>query len=77
MAPNIDAAVGGLATYMTTVIIFCGFYIREDDLPVYLGWYSKISFIKYSFGSTLINEFESCDEARDLLIPSGGTLMFM
>lgn len=74
MAPNIDAAVGGLASYVTTVILFCGFYIRTADMPDYLYWYSKISFIRYSFGSMLINQFDANDEAKSLQVPSGSNI---
>ena len=72
LAENIDAAVGGIATYMTTVALFCGFYIRIEDTPGYIAWYSDISFIRYSFGALLMNHYESSEEAKNTKIQLGG-----
>jgi len=71
LAPNMDAATGGLPSYLVSLTFFCGFFIRPDDIPVYLVWYSKIDFMKYSLGAFAINHFESCDEARALRISAG------
>lgn len=72
IAPNIDAAVGALMAYNGTLVLGCGFFIRLDDMPDYIAWYSKISFMRYSFGAMMMNHWESSDEAKALRVPSGG-----
>eukprot|EP00210_Caulerpa_lentillifera_P006025 g5758.t1 len=71
LAPNMDAATGGLPSYLVSLTFFCGFFIRPDDIPVYLVWYSKIDFMKYSLGAFTINHFESTQAGRDLRIATG------
>lgn len=71
LAPNMDAATGGLPSYLVSLTFFCGFFIRPDDIPIYLVWYSKIDFMKYSLGAFAINHFKSCDEAKNLRISAG------
>jgi len=41
------------------LMIFSGFFINTDSIPVYLDWIKYISPIKYAFQAYCLNEFQS------------------
>lgn len=58
-SPNMDIANAGLPTYVVTLLFFAGFLFRFHDIPRYWFWYSKIDFLRYSWGSIMKNQFGS------------------
>lgn len=58
LAPNMEAANAMLPTYVTTCMYFGGLFLLFDKMPVYLNWYSYTSFLRYSWGAFMLNEFK-------------------
>ena len=43
---------------VTLLLFFAGLLIRPVDMPAYWKWFSYIDFLKYSWGSLMVNQFE-------------------
>jgi len=69
---SVDAAFGTLVAISITNLLFSGFYVRQEDVPVYLKWLTKISFIRYSLGANIINNYDSDEEGRSLKLRVSG-----
>jgi len=54
-----------LPTYVTTCMFFGGLFILFDKIPDGWQWYSWTSFLRYSWGSFMINQFK--DESTGAL----------
>ncbi|GFH26288.1 ABC transporter domain-containing protein, partial [Haematococcus lacustris] len=57
LSPNMDVANALLPTYVVTLLFFAGFLFRFEVMPLYWKWYSYINFLKYSWGSVMLNQF--------------------
>merc|ERR1719171_215342 len=61
MASQIAPAV------VVLLLLFSGFLLNEASIPVYFTWLKEISFIRYAFKATAVNEFQDtsfeCDQA--------------
>ncbi|KAL6759459.1 P-loop containing nucleoside triphosphate hydrolase protein [Haematococcus lacustris] len=57
LSPNMDVANAVLPTYVVTLFFFSGFLFRFEVMPFYWKWYSYINFLKYSWGSVMLNQF--------------------
>jgi len=64
-APTMEAANALLPTYVTTCMFFGGLFILFDKIPDGWQWYSWTSFLRYSWGSFMINQFK--DESTGAL----------
>jgi len=51
MAPQIAPAV------VIVFLMFSGFFLNDDSIPVYLSWLKYISFIRYAYQALSVNEF--------------------
>jgi len=58
VAPNMEAANALLPTYVTTCMYFGGLFIVFDKIPVGWNWYSYTSFLRYSWGALMLNQFQ-------------------
>ena len=55
-----------LATLMTPItivpmLLFAGFFIKQDNIPKWLWWFREISFFKYGYQIQFLNEFEGLE----------------
>lgn len=57
LSPNMDIANAALPSYVVTLLFFAGFLLRWDDIPVWWKWYGYIDFLRYSWGSLMVNQF--------------------
>eukprot|EP00798_Chlamydomonas_sp_ICE-L_P008104 gene8104-1350_t len=57
ISPSMEAANALLPTYVISVFFLQGFLIRDADQPPWWNWYSYISFLKYSYGSYIVNQY--------------------
>jgi ABC-type multidrug transport system ATPase subunit/ABC-type multidrug transport system permease subunit len=57
-------------------LIFSGFLVNEDSVPVYFVWLREISFIRYAFKAVMVNEFKGasfqCNPSSDPVCVSSG-----
>ena len=57
LVPNIDAATAILPTLVTLWMYFGGLFLNFDKIPVYLQWASYTSFLRYTWGALMVNQF--------------------
>ncbi|KAG2450267.1 hypothetical protein HYH02_004778 [Chlamydomonas schloesseri] len=57
ISPNLDVANALLPTYVVTLLFFGGFLFRFHEMPPWWKWYSYIDFLRYSWGSLMVNQF--------------------
>jgi ABC-type multidrug transport system ATPase subunit len=58
LSPNMDVANAALPSYVVTLLFFAGFLLRWDDIPKWWQWYGYIDFLRYAWGSLMVNQFE-------------------
>mmetsp|Transcript_15167 Transcript_15167/g.39028 ORF Transcript_15167/g.39028 Transcript_15167/m.39028 type:complete len:620 (-) Transcript_15167:218-2077(-) len=58
IAPNMEAANALLPTYVTTCMYFGGLFLVFDKIPDGWYWYSWTSFLRYSWGAMMLNQFQ-------------------
>ncbi|CAK9067513.1 unnamed protein product [Durusdinium trenchii] len=58
VAPNMEAANALLPTYVTTCLYFGGLFIVFEKIPDGWYWYSWTSFLRYSWGMLMLNQFK-------------------
>jgi len=56
-------------------MIFSGFFVNQDSIPVYFIWFEYISFVKYAFHAALDVVFQdltfTCDDDEYVYLPNG------
>merc|ERR1719499_1353568 len=58
VSPNMEAANALLPTYVTTCMYFGGLFLVYDKIPQGWYWYSWTSFLRYSWGALMLNQFK-------------------
>eukprot|EP00123_Amoebidium_parasiticum_P014061 comp22305_c0_seq1/m.33111 comp22305_c0_seq1/g.33111 ORF comp22305_c0_seq1/g.33111 comp22305_c0_seq1/m.33111 type:complete len:668 (-) comp22305_c0_seq1:89-2092(-) len=56
--PSIQAAMAVLPMAIMPLMLFSGFYVQSNSVPVYFTWIQWLSPIKYSFQALALNEFD-------------------
>jgi hypothetical protein len=59
VAPNMEAANALLPTYVTVCMYFGGLFIVFDKIPIGWYWFSWTSFLRYSWGVFMVNQFQN------------------
>lgn len=59
LSPNMDVANAALPSYVVTLLFFAGFLLRWSDIPKWWQWYGYIDFLRYAWGSLMVNQFEN------------------
>jgi len=58
VAPNMEAANALLPTYVTVCMYFGGLFIVFDKIPIGWKWFSYTSFLRYTWGAMMLNQFD-------------------
>ncbi|WPT13876.1 ABC transporter G family member 34 [Picochlorum sp. SENEW3] len=61
LSPNMDVANAALPSYVVTLLFFSGFLLRWSDIPKWWQWYGYINFLRYAWGSLMVNQFGGFD----------------
>lgn len=61
LVPTMEAANALLPTWVTINMYFGGLFLLFDTIPVGWKWFSWFSFLRYSWGSTMINQFKDSE----------------
>jgi len=64
VAPNMDAANALLPTLVTMWMYFGGLFLLFDKIPVYFKWLSWTSFLRYSWGAQMLNQYKDSSVGR-------------
>ena len=61
LSPNFEVAASSSAIILTIFMLFSGYLIKEENIPVYWIWAYHISFFKYAINALGYNEFHDND----------------
>jgi hypothetical protein len=61
VAPSTEAAVAMGPAVMVLFIVFGGYYVNADNVPVCFRWINKCSLIKWAFQGLCVNEFDGLE----------------
>lgn len=64
VAPNMEVAQVATAGYVVVLLFFAGLLMRLEDIPGYWYWFSVIDFIRYAWGSLMVNQFQNLPDAE-------------
>ena len=59
MAPQLAPA------FVILFLMFSGFFLNENNVPVFLIWLRELSFIRYAFQALCVNEFAGAEFTCD------------
>jgi len=62
--PNLQAAIAAAPFFLIVQLLFAGFFVNFDKIPVYLIWLEHLSIFKYSWSAAMQNEFDTWDESQ-------------
>jgi len=69
MAPQLAPAV------VILFLVFNGNFVNEESVPAYFLWLKEISFIRYAFRATAVNEFKDatfhCEPSAEICVERG------
>lgn len=74
---NVEMAPRVAPAFVILFLMFSGFLLNDESVPVYMAWLKYISFIRYTFQGLTVNEFagaefpEGCEAAINGTFPSG------
>jgi len=75
VAPNQQIAQVIAPISLILFMLFGGFYLNSDNIPVYYIWLKYLSFFKYTYEILMDNELRGlqfdCPDPKDGCIPSG------
>ena len=64
---NVEMAPQLAPAFVILFLMFSGFFLNENNVPIFLIWLRELSFIRYAFQALCVNEFKdaefSCDNA--------------
>lgn len=69
---NIQIALVALPLIILPMMIFSGFFINENSIPIWLDWAKYVTPIKYSFEAMLKNEFDPNSAVGSVVINAIG-----
>ena len=70
---NVEMAPRVAPAFVILFLMFSGFFLNDESVPVWAAWLKHISFIRYTFQGLCVNEFggaefpEGCPAPQDLL----------
>ena len=68
IAKDIQEAQGLVIPILMPLMLFSGFFLPYNDIPIYFRWLYEISFLRYAFNILKINQwadvnFSDCDDS--------------
>jgi len=64
IVPTMDAANALLPTYVTFCMYFGGLFLNFDKIPTGWYWFSWTSFLRYSWGAHMLNQYQDSPVGR-------------
>ena len=68
LAPDVETAISLGPISVVLMILFGGFYINIESLPIWLQWVQYLSLMRFAFEGLAKNEFDAasfiCDDVR-------------
>eukprot|EP01052_Picozoa_sp_SAG31_P027973 SAG31_NODE_2663_length_5278_cov_29.536011_3_plen_233_part_00 len=55
---NVEMAPRVAPAFVILFLMFSGFFLNDESVPVYMSWLKHISFIRYTFQGLCVNEFK-------------------
>lgn len=67
-----DVANAALPAYVTVLLFFVGVLLRWAQMPSYWSWFCYLNFLRYAWGSLMVNQF---GDDRDVQFLNGQTVL--
>eukprot|EP00962_Isochrysis_galbana_P052036 scaffold23424_cov121-Isochrysis_galbana.AAC.4 len=64
LVPSMEAANALLPTYVTTCMYFGGLFLLFEKIPTAWYWFSWTSFLRYSWGAQMLNQYTDTEVGR-------------
>ena len=61
---NVEMAPRVAPAFVILFLMFSGFFLNDESVPVYMAWLKHISFIRYTFQGLCVNEFKGAEFAE-------------
>jgi ABC-type transport system involved in multi-copper enzyme maturation permease subunit len=58
---NVEMAPRVAPAFVILFLMFSGFFLNDESVPVYMIWLKHISFIRYTFQGLVVNEFKGAE----------------
>ena len=75
--PDINVAMAVMPMFLLPLMVFSGFFVQSDSIPVYFRWIQWISPMHYGFVALCLNEFTGlniyCTESQGCAPGYSGT----
>ena len=71
ISPNLAVANAALPGYLSTTIFMAGFFIRTENIPSFIRWYSKLAFPYYAWNALMSEEFPDADASENIYVTLG------
>lgn len=80
LAPNVNVALGMSAPLIVPLMIFGGYFLNSDTVPVYFIWIKYISWFNYANEALMVNQWEgvsniTCPAESDSCLRDGGEVI--
>merc|ERR1719204_798622 len=62
ISPNVDVALGIAPVVIIPFMLFGGFFLNSDSVPVWLSWLKWISWFIYSYEALLVNQWSGVQD---------------
>jgi len=62
VSPNVDVALGIAPVVIIPFMLFGGFFLNSDSVPVWLSWLKWISWFIYSYEALLVNQWSGVQD---------------
>jgi hypothetical protein len=68
---NVTSAQALLAVTLILMLLFCGFTVQPDVIPVYYIWIYWMNYFSWLFRAVVVNEFDSGRYNQQITLPTG------
>lgn len=58
---NVEMAPRVAPAFVILFLMFSGFLLNDESVPIYMAWLKHISFIRYTFQGLVVNEFKGAE----------------
>ena len=70
---NVEMAPRVAPAFVILFLMFSGFLLNDESVPIYMAWLKHISFIRYTFQGLAVNEFAGAEFPEGCEVANNGT----
>ncbi|PVD37706.1 hypothetical protein C0Q70_00306 [Pomacea canaliculata] len=73
VSPNVNVGLALAPPMMIPLLLFGGFFLNDDSIPIYFIWLKYLSWFKYANELLAVNQWEHVDSLRRYVTERGST----